>query len=106
MYKFLEGGPVKIPEFRLVNTLADFLDAVEVLGYPNTPVCFKPPISKGTRGFRILRDDVSRKHALLNERPINRFISINEFKMPFMHYIPLKKIEEISTHITQINYIM
>ncbi|MEO2179807.1 MAG: ATP-dependent carboxylate-amine ligase, partial [Candidatus Poseidoniia archaeon] len=59
LYKFLEGGPVKIPKFRLVNTLADFLDAVKVLGYPNTPVCFKPPISKGTRGFRILRDDVS-----------------------------------------------
>jgi len=83
LYKFLEGGPVKIPKFRLVNTLTDFLDAVEVLGYPHTPVCFKPPISKGTRGFRILRDDVSRKHALLNERPINRFISINEFKEIF-----------------------
>ena len=83
LYKSLEDGPVKIPKFRIVNSLSDFLNAVKALGYPKTPVCFKPPISKGTRGFRILRDDVSRKHTLLHERPINRFISINEFKEIF-----------------------
>jgi len=83
LYKALEDSPVKIPNFRIVNSLNEFLDAVKVLGYPSTPVCFKPPISKGTRGFRILRDDVSRKNILLNERPINRFISINEFKEIF-----------------------
>ena len=83
LYKTLENTPVKIPNFKIVNSLDDFLEAVEALGYPSIPVCFKPPISKGTRGFRILRDDVSRKHVLLNERPINRFISINEFKEIF-----------------------
>ncbi len=83
LYKALENTSVKIPNFRVVNSLNEFLDAVKILGYPGTPVCFKPPISKGTRGFRILRDDVSRKHILLNERPINRFISINEFKEIF-----------------------
>ena len=83
LYKTLENTPVKIPNFKIVNSLDEFLEAVETLGYPSIPVCFKPPISKGTRGFRILRDDVSRKHVLLNERPINRFISINEFKEIF-----------------------
>jgi len=83
LYKSLDDGYVKIPNFKIVNSLSTFLDAIKALGYPKTPVCFKPPISKGTRGFRILRDDVSRKHALLNERPINRFISINEFKEIF-----------------------
>ena len=83
LYKALENTPVKIPNFKIVNSLDEFLEAVETLGYPSIPVCFKPPISKGTRGFRILRDDVSRKHVLLNERPINRFISINEFKEIF-----------------------
>ena len=83
LYKTLENTSVKIPNFRVVNSLDEFLDAVKSLGYPGTPVCFKPPISKGTRGFRILRDDVSRKHILLNERPINRFISLNEFKEIF-----------------------
>lgn len=83
LYKTLENSDVKIPNYRLVNTLKEFLEAVKKLGYPETPVCFKPPISKGTRGFRILREDISRKHILLNERPINRFISINEFKEIF-----------------------
>ena len=80
LYKTLKGSDVKIPRFRIVNSLDGFLQAVSELGYPNSPVCFKPPISKGTRGFRILRDDVSRVHALLNERPVNRFMSISEFK--------------------------
>jgi len=83
LYKALENTSVKIPNFKVVNSLDEFLEAVKNLGYPETPVCFKPPISKGTRGFRILRDDISRKHILLNERPINRFISINEFKEIF-----------------------
>jgi len=83
LYKTLENSDVKIPNYRIVNTLKEFLEAVKSLGYPEIPVCFKPPISKGTRGFRILRDDISRKHILLNERPINRFISINEFKEIF-----------------------
>ena len=83
LYKTLENSDVKIPNYRIVNTLNEFLEAVKNLGYPEIPVCFKPPISKGTRGFRILRDDISRKHILLNERPINRFISINEFKEIF-----------------------
>src|SRR5581483_6501226 len=39
------------------------------LGYPETPVCFKPVFSSGSRGFRILDATVDRAHQLLHERP-------------------------------------
>jgi carbamoyl-phosphate synthase large subunit len=43
--------------------------AARELGYPERPVCFKPVVSSGSRGFRILDPSVDRAHQLLNERP-------------------------------------
>ena len=34
LYKTLENTPVKIPNFKIVNSLDEFLEAVETLGYP------------------------------------------------------------------------
>ena len=39
------------------------------LGYPDRPVCFKPVVSSGSRGFRVLDPTVDRAHQLLYERP-------------------------------------
>ncbi|MDP6534382.1 MAG: ATP-grasp domain-containing protein [Candidatus Poseidoniia archaeon] len=79
LYSFFKDSPVKVPEFRHVSSLEQFVSSSEELGYPDNPVCFKPPFSKGSRGFRILSDDVSRKEIILKQRPFSYFISMNEF---------------------------
>lgn len=58
-----------IPQHRIVRSLPDFLEAIHALGYPETPVCFKPAISKGSRGFRILDPQASTLERLLNWKP-------------------------------------
>ena len=68
-YRFLAGTAVPIPEHRAVRTYEEFLDAVHALGYPSVPVCFKPAVSNGQRGFRILRSDADLAYLLLETKP-------------------------------------
>jgi carbamoyl-phosphate synthase large subunit len=57
------------PQYRLCDSLQDFMLAVCELGYPDQPVCFKPLESKGTRGFHILNAAQDRPKAFLQARP-------------------------------------
>jgi len=80
MYEVLhEKTALPLPAYRLVMTLDAFCSAVSELGYPERPVCFKPPVAKGSRGFRILNPSISRKDLLLNEKPSSRYMSLEEF---------------------------
>jgi carbamoyl-phosphate synthase large subunit len=69
LFSFLEENNIPVPEYSEVNNLDEFINAVRSLGYPKKPVCFKPVISEGTRGFRILRPDANRLDFLLKEKP-------------------------------------
>ena len=68
-YEFLHRIGVRAPEFRRVNGAHEVEAAARELGYPDRSVCFKPVLSSGSRGFRVLDPTVDRAHQLLNERP-------------------------------------
>jgi carbamoyl-phosphate synthase large subunit len=68
-YAFLRGLGLPAPDFRRVQGAAELEVAVRELGYPDRAVCFKPVISSGSRGFRILDPGVDRADQLLRERP-------------------------------------
>jgi carbamoyl-phosphate synthase large subunit len=57
------------PQFRRVQGAAAVAEAARELGYPGRPVCFKPVVSSGSRGYRVLDPTVDRAHQLLSERP-------------------------------------
>lgn len=71
---------VKVPQFILADSLEAFLEAVRSLGYPEKGVCFKPPYSKGSRGFRYLSSNLSRRDLLMNQKPGSTLISLEEFQ--------------------------
>jgi len=80
MYETLrELTGLALPAYRLVNSLEDFQAAVRDLGYPERPVCFKPPVSKGSRGFRILDACVDRRTLLMDTKPNSRYMALEEF---------------------------
>ena len=58
-----------IPEFRIARSSEEFGKAVRELGFPKRPVCLKPSVSYGMRGFRILRPSASRGEILFREKP-------------------------------------
>jgi len=101
LLEFLKKKGIPTPRFMISRNLKEFERAVHKLGYPDSPVCFKPGISKGSRGFRILRDDMNELDLLLNYKPeqtgvystLDRIIPVLENADPFpelvvMEYLP------------------
>jgi carbamoyl-phosphate synthase large subunit len=58
------------PKYFLVKSLSGLAERARQLGYPDTPVVVKPPVSFGSRGFRVLtsRSSWTRKR-YLSEKP-------------------------------------
>ena len=84
--------PVPQPRLLMPATLAEFVAGAEELGYPGVPVCFKPPVAKGSRGFRILAAGIDRAHELLHERPVNRYMTLTEFEELFRDVDPFPRL--------------
>ena len=93
------GQGIPTPVFRRVGSWSEFQEAVYSLGYPGVPVCVKPPVSRGLRGFRILRDDIDRLDLLINHKPNDITTNLEELSgvlrdaQPFpelliMEYLP------------------
>ena len=79
MYQVLEDVDIPKPRVLHPKTLDEFVEGAQLLGYPEAAVCFKPPVSKGGRGFRILSEHVDEADLLLNERPNNLFMTLKHF---------------------------
>ncbi|MCX8020603.1 MAG: ATP-grasp domain-containing protein [Chitinophagaceae bacterium] len=74
LYQFLEWRGIPVPAFRVVENAEQFKTAVAELGYPEKPVCFKPSVSNGSRGFRILDAGKDERELLWKEKPYSAYI--------------------------------
>jgi carbamoyl-phosphate synthase large subunit len=62
-----------------VKSLDSLIDTAEELGYPNKAVVVKPPVSFGSRGFRVLRENTSWSvRRFLSEKPDATEISLDD----------------------------
>jgi len=87
LFEFLQNKNLSSPKYFKVKSLAEFLKALDSLGYPKEPVCFKPINSYGSRGFRILDSKKNFYHLLFNEKPQNIYTSLDELKNIFLKNI-------------------
>jgi carbamoyl-phosphate synthase large subunit len=78
LYQFLQWRGMDLPDFRIVENPEQFKTAIENLGYPAKPVCFKPVVSNGSRGFRIINNSANELDLLLNQKPSSVYISLEE----------------------------
>lgn len=74
-YSFLLSKDIRVPEFFIVNTVAEFMQAAVKLGHPENVFCFKPSFSNGSRGFRIVSDAINESVLLFNFKPNATFIN-------------------------------
>lgn len=74
LYQFLEWRGIAVPAFRVVETVEQFREAVEQLGYPAKPICFKPSVSNGSRGFRIISEQMNDLDLLFNHKPQSTYL--------------------------------
>ena len=78
LYEFLEWRGIEVPAYRVVETIDQFETAVKESGYPEKEICFKPSLSNGSRGFRIISNKIHKLDLLLNHKPDTSYISLEE----------------------------
>jgi carbamoyl-phosphate synthase large subunit len=78
LYQFLQWRGVDLPDFRVVETVEQFQTAAKELGCPAKTICFKPSVSNGSRGFRIIASNADEHHLLFNEKPNAAFVSYHD----------------------------
>jgi carbamoyl-phosphate synthase large subunit len=78
LYEFLQWRGIPVPDFRVIETVEQFKVAVGELGYPSKPVCFKPSVSNGSRGFRVVSEQMNDLDLLFNHKPTSTYISLQE----------------------------
>ncbi len=78
LYQFLEWRGIEVPAYRVVETIEQFEKAVKELGFPEKEICFKPSLSNGSRGFRIITNKIDKLDLLLNHKPTASYISLSE----------------------------
>jgi carbamoyl-phosphate synthase large subunit len=75
LLEFLQWRGIDVPDFRIVETPEQFETAAKELGYPQKTICFKPSVSNGSRGFRIIAAELDEGHLLFNVKPNSTHIS-------------------------------
>lgn len=78
LYEFLQWRSIAVPDFRVIETIEQFKIAVEELGYPAKPVCFKPSVSNGSRGFRIISEQMNELDLLFNHKPASTYLRLDD----------------------------
>jgi carbamoyl-phosphate synthase large subunit len=68
-YALLDAIGVRGPKWRRVRGADAVGNAARELGYPNEDVAFKPLVSSGSRGFRVLSASADRRRQLFENRP-------------------------------------
>ena len=78
LYQFLQWRGIDVPKYKVVETIDQFKLAVEELNTRGKRVCFKPSLSNGSRGFRVIAGDIDEHDLLFNEKPNSTYISFND----------------------------
>ncbi|ACV10668.1 protein of unknown function DUF201 [Halorhabdus utahensis DSM 12940] len=93
LYAFLDKhGFDSAPRFCRVEDEASFVDAVQALEYPDNPVCFKPVVGSGMRGFRVLDEDADQLTQLLDEKPSATTTTFEEIRPVLAEADPFPKL--------------
>ena len=68
-YALLDEIGVRGPAWRRTRSAAEVEATARELGYPGREVAFKPLMSSGSRGFRVLSASADRRRQLFENRP-------------------------------------
>lgn len=78
MLETLKNNTVRVPKYFAVNSVDDLIDSSKKLGFPKKTICFKPSVSNGSRGFRIIDQNIDKLDLLFNHKPNSTYITMNE----------------------------
>lgn len=78
LYETMAKYGLPTPRFYPIRSSSELRDYAAKLGYPQNPVCVKVTESSGSRGVRIVREDISRADAFLHQKPSSMNITLED----------------------------
>lgn len=75
LYEFLKDNNIDVPEYVLFNNVDEFIRGCNKLNYPKETICYKPVNSSGSRGFRIIKNEIDYEKYLFEEKPDSKYIN-------------------------------
>ncbi len=96
---FISEKGLPCADYSCVNSIEEFNNVAEKLGYPEKKICVKAIKGSGSRGFRIIDESVSQLGLFLNDKPTSERISLKDMnktlceaevfpKLLLMEYLP------------------
>lgn len=77
LYRLLEGGPVKIPQYAVFNDLVSFNENYKLLKKQNSKLCMKPTEGVYGLGFYVLKDKSDDLKSFLKQE---QNVSVHQFR--------------------------
>lgn len=78
LYDFMEDNDLDVPQYYAIKNSEDLRKYAERLGFPDKAVCVKVAESSGSRGVRIVRNNISRADAFLHQKPSSLNVTMDE----------------------------
>lgn len=78
LFDYMSEHNLPCARYYRVNSCDELRDYAKILGYPEKKVCVKATEGSGSRGFRILSEDMSGFQTFLNEKPTAATVSLAE----------------------------
>jgi carbamoyl-phosphate synthase large subunit len=75
LYNKLNSNNVDVPEYRIAHNLAEAKEAIRFFEAKKQPFITKPCVGNGSRGFRIINQDISMHEMLFLHKPSSTYIS-------------------------------
>jgi carbamoyl-phosphate synthase large subunit len=76
----LRNSGILTPDFRVVNNYTELKSAFLELGFPKNPIVVKPSISNGSRGVRIINNNIDEFDLMFNYKPNSLYMSFSKLK--------------------------
>lgn len=78
LYEFMAEQGMTTPQYFHVSNSDELIERAHMLGFPLKPVVVKMTESSGSRGVRIIRDDISLSDSFINRKPGSLDISLGD----------------------------
>ena len=80
LFDYMVGNGIPCAQYYAVHSIKEMEDAAHNLGYPQKRVCVKAVNGSGSRGFRILEENLSHFERFMHEKPSSCFITLSDMK--------------------------
>ncbi|MFW9965113.1 MAG: hypothetical protein ACFFCX_16195, partial [Candidatus Sifarchaeia archaeon] len=80
LYNAVKKLNLEAPKHYAVTSIDELEKSAGMLGYPEVPICIKPDIADGSRGFRILDETQDRKKMFFSEKPSSTYSDLDKIK--------------------------